>query len=221
MRPNRATFRLLVDTSQGEHGNKEVQVANGVKTRRSPVWTISLAADITGDQQLTETLRRVPTRVVSDGHQAETDVRLISRPEPAAAADGQVPRIIVTDTIDAAVLRAAIQSGAAALIPHDVTVEAARAILTAVAAGSFPIPRHLAVALVTRLELPPAGVLSDRDRIILDHLARGDTIATIARRLGCSQRHTRRHLRTLWDKMGVPGRAQGLITATRQGLLNS
>ena len=193
-------------------------MADGIRTRRSPVCTISLAADVTADQQLTETLQRVPARLVPDDHQADADIRLISQPEPAS--DGRVPRIIVTDAIDETVLRAAIQSGAAALIPHDVTVEAARAILSAVAAGSFPIPRHLAVALATRLEPPPAGVLSDRDRIILDHLARGDTIATIARRLECSQRHTRRHLRILWNKMGVSGRAQGLAAAARQGLLN-
>jgi len=193
-------------------------VADGIRTRRPPVCTISLAADVTGDQQLTETLRRVPARLVPDDQQADADIRLISRPEPAS--DGRAPRIIVTDAIDETVLRAAMRSGAAALIPQDVTVEEARVILSAVTAGSFPVPHHLALALVTRLEPPPAIVLTDRDRIILDHLAHGDTIATLARRLGCSERNTRRHLRTLWDKMGVSGRAQGLVAAARQGLLN-
>lgn len=193
-------------------------MADGIRTRRLPVCTISLAADVTGVQQLTQTLRRVPARLVPDDQQADADARLISRPEPAS--DARVPRIIVTDATDETILRPAILSGAAALIPHDVTVKEARAILAAVAAGYFPIPRHLAVALATRLEPLSTTVLTDRDRAILDHLARGDTIATIARRLGRSQRHTRRHLRTLWDRMGVPGRTQGLITAARQGLLN-
>lgn len=128
--------------------------------------------------------------------------------------------MIVTDVIDETVVRAAMRSGAAGGIPLDVTVEGARAILSAVVAGYFPIPRHLAPTLATRLKSSTPAGLTERDRILLDHLARGDTIRAIAQRLGCSERHTRRHIRALWKTMGVDGRAQGLVAAARQGLLN-
>ena len=184
------------------------------------MWTIALSDAVATDRRLVGTLRRVPARVVSDDQHAEADVRLIRLSQPLAGGfQGRVPRVIVADAIDEIVVRAVMRSGAAGVISSDVTVEEVRAILSAVVAGYFPVLYHLAVALATRLEPLSATVLTDRDRVILEHLARGDTIRVIAQRLGCSERHTRRHLRTLWNKMGVPGRAQGLVAASRRGLL--
>lgn len=185
------------------------------------MWTIALSDAVATDRRLVGTLRRVPARLVSDDQHAEADVRLIRLSQPLAGGfQGRVPRVIVADAIDEIVVRAVMRSGAAGAISPDVTVEEARAILSAVVAGYFPVPYHLAVAFATRLEPLSATVLTDRDRVILERLARGDTIRVIAQRLGCSQRHTRRHLRILWNKMGVSGRAQGLAAAARQGLLN-
>lgn len=193
-------------------------MADGITTPEPSMWTITLSDQVATDRRFVETLRRVPARFVSDGH-APADIRLVAQTEPAAQSDGRVPRIVVAVVIDETVVRAVMRSGAAGIITPDVTVEEARGILSAVVAGSFPVPRRLAVALATRLEPSSPADLTEQERVILDHLARGDTITTIARRLGRSERHTRRHLRTLWDKMGVPGRAQGLVAAARQGLL--
>ncbi len=184
------------------------------------MWTITLSDDVATDQQLAETLRRVPAHLVSDDH-PQADVRVIRLSQPLAGGPpGRVPRVVVVDVVDEGVVRAVMRSGAAGVISSDLTVEEVRAILSAVVAGSFPIPRHLAAHLATRLEPATLDGLTERDRLILERLARGDTIRVIAQRLGCSERHTRRHLRTLWDKMGVSGRAQGLAAAARQGLLN-
>lgn len=196
-------------------------MTNGISTRRGAAWTIEASDAVADDQQLAEMLRRAPVRLVSADQHAQIDIRLIRLSEPPAEGfQGRIPRIVVTDAIDETAVRAVMRSGAAAIISPDVTVEEARAVLSAVAAGYFPVRRHLAVALATRLEPETLTGLTERDRIILGHLARGDTIATIAQRLGCSERHTRRHLRALWDKMGVDGRAQGLVAAARQGLLS-
>ncbi len=193
-------------------------MADGIRPRHSPMWTIALSDHVATHRRLIETLRRVPARLVPGDH-PEADFRLAAQTEPGAGVHSRTPLIVVADVIDETLVRAVMRSAAAGIIPRDVTVEEARGILSAVATGSFPIPHHLAVALATRLEpAPPAG-LTEQERIILDHLAHGDTITIIARRLGCSERHTRRHLRTLWNKMGVNGRAQGLVAAARQGLL--
>jgi len=183
------------------------------------MWTIALSDDVATRQRLVATLRAVPARLISDGHHTRADIRLVAGIEPAAASTGPVPQVVVVDAVDEIIVRAVMRSGAAGIMTPDVTVEEAQMILAAIAIGWFPVPHHLAMALATRLEPEAAHVLSDRDRIILEHLARGDTTRVIAQHLGCSQRHTRRHLRTLWDKLGVNGRAQGLVAAARQGLL--
>lgn len=194
-------------------------MTDGTTTPTPSMWTIALSDEVAGDQRLVGTLRSVPADFVPDPH-PQADVRLAAQTEPAAGADGRVPRIVVVDGIDETIVRAVMRSGAAGIITPDVTIEEARGILSTVTAGSFPVPAHLAAALATRLEPLASADLTQRDRVILDRLAHGDTITAIARRLGCSPRHTRRHLRTLWDKMGVDGRAQGLVAAARRGLLN-
>ncbi len=195
-------------------------MADGNTRSHSSMWTIVLSDDVATHRRLVATLRAVPVRLVPDGHHAPADIRLVAGTEPATGADGRVPRVVVVDVVDEIVVRAVMRSGAAGVTSPDVTVEEARAILSGVVAGSFPVPYHLAVALATRLEPATRASLTERDRVILDRLACGDTIRVIAQRLGCSERHTRRHLHTLWDKMGVSGRAQGLVAAARQGLLS-
>lgn len=194
-------------------------MADGSMRPNSSMWTIALSDDVATRQRLIATLRAVPARLVPDGHHTRADIRLVAGTDPAASAD-RVPQIVVVvDAVDEIVVRAVMRSGAAGIMTPEVTVEEAQMILAAIAIGWFPVPHHLAVALATRLEPEAATVLTDRDRIILEHLARGDTTRVISQHLGCSQRHTRRHLRTLWDKLGVNGRAQGLVAAARQGLL--
>jgi|GEM_PF-3761349 len=184
-------------------------------------WTIALSSGVDNDQRLVDALHQLPAHlIVGDRPRPpRVDFRLALATEPAPP-QGQGQHVIVTPRVDETALRAVMRSGAAGVMPADVAIEEAHAILTAVAAGYFPIPHHLTAALATRLEPPPTLVLAERDLIILQHLARGGTIRTIAQRIGCSERHTRRHLRTLWDKMGVQGRAQGLVVAARQGLLD-
>ena len=212
-------FPPVVDTSPDEDaGRAGTEVTDRTKPQHPPLWTIALSDDVATHQRLIATLRAAPARLIPDDHHTRADIRLVASTEPAASA-GRVPQVVVADIVDEIVVRAVMRSGAAGIMTPDITVEEAQMILAAIAIGWFPVPHHLAVALATSLEpATPAG-LTKRDRIILEHLAHGDTTRVIAQHLGCSQRHTRRHLRALWDKMGVDGRAQGLVTATRQGLL--
>jgi len=193
-------------------------VADGTTTPTPSMWTIALSDEVATDQRLVATLRSVPAHLVPDDH-PQASILLVAQTEPAAGADGRVLRIVVVDGIDETVVRSVMRSGAAGIISPDVTIEEARVILSAVVAGSFPVPHGLVVSLASRLEPATRAGLTERDRVILEHLAHGDTITAIARRLGRSPRHTRRHLRSLWDKMGVDSRAQGLVAAARQGLL--
>jgi DNA-binding NarL/FixJ family response regulator len=117
--------------------------------------------------------------------------------------------------------RFALRIGAAAFVHPGIADEDLATIWAAVMAGYYPLPRATAHPLASRLERPPAGLhLSGLDRIILAGLSRGDTMAEVATRLGCSDRHARRHARALWDTFGIPNRAQGLVAAARWGILS-
>jgi DNA-binding NarL/FixJ family response regulator len=64
----------------------------------------------------------------------------------------------------------------------------------------------------------PFPELSDREREVLDLLARGYDNATIARRMVLSPKTVRNHVSNVLTKMGVPDRAAAIIRARDEGL---
>ena len=87
------------------------------------MWTITLSDDVATDQQLAETLRRVPARLVSDDH-PQADVRVIRLSQPLAGVPpGRIPRVVVVHVVDEGVVLAVMRSGAAVVISSGVTVE--------------------------------------------------------------------------------------------------
>jgi len=64
----------------------------------------------------------------------------------------------------------------------------------------------------------PFPELSDREREVLDLLARGYDNATIARRMVLSPKTVRNHVSNVLTKLGVPDRAQAMIKARDEGL---
>ena len=64
----------------------------------------------------------------------------------------------------------------------------------------------------------PFPELSDREREVLDLLARGYDNATIARRMVLSPKTVRNHVSNVLTKIGVPDRAAAIIRARDEGL---
>jgi len=64
----------------------------------------------------------------------------------------------------------------------------------------------------------PFPELSDREREVLDLLARGYDNATIARRMVLSPKTVRNHVSNVLTKLGIPDRAQAMIKARDEGL---
>jgi len=62
--------------------------------------------------------------------------------------------------------------------------------------------------------------LTDEELGWLQRLAPGDRVLDIALDSGLSERTMHRGLQQLWPKLDAHGRADGMITATRLGLLN-
>ncbi|MEX2134584.1 MAG: LuxR C-terminal-related transcriptional regulator, partial [Acidimicrobiia bacterium] len=116
--------------------------------------------------------------------------------------------------------RLALSIGAAAVVHADMMPDELAVVWAAVRARHYPIPSDIAQFMAVRLDQPPEDLmLADQDMTILVGLARGDTMAEVANQLGCSVRHARRHAHSLWNKLGVANRAQGLVVATRWGFL--
>lgn len=62
--------------------------------------------------------------------------------------------------------------------------------------------------------------LSEREREVLDLLAKGMGVSGIAGKLYVSESTTKSHITKIYDKLGAANRAQALVAAMRLGLLN-
>lgn len=99
-----------------------------------------------------------------------------------------------------------------------------RAVL-AVATGNAIFGPSLARRLIGyfgtgRAGATPFGDLTDREREVLEQLARGRTNAEIARLLNISAKTVRNHVSNVFAKLQVSDRAQAIIRAREAGLGN-
>lgn len=118
-------------------------------------------------------------------------------------------------------LFAALDAGASAFVPKsapsDDVVAAARH--AAAAPGSFAAA-DLAEAMHRRMN--PAGPqFTRREREVLELLAEGLGVSSIARKLYISESTTKTHVSKLYDKLGAANRAQAIMAAVRAGLLTA
>ncbi len=117
-------------------------------------------------------------------------------------------------------LFAALDAGASAFVPKsapsDDVVAAAR---HASAKPTSFVASDLAEAMRRRLN-PSGPQLTRREREVLDLLAEGLGITSIARKLYISESTTKTHVSKLYDKLGAANRAQAIMAAVRAGLLD-
>ena len=78
--------------------------------------------------------------------------------------------------------------------------------------------------LQTRTRAPQTGsdrpnTLSEREREVLEAVARGQRSKEIAAHLGISERTVKAHLASIYTKLGVDSRAAAIAVAAQQGLL--
>ena len=78
-----------------------------------------------------------------------------------------------------------------------------------------------AIAVRQYMEAPSPEFLDDREHELLRRLANGEAIADLAAEMGYSQRSIYRALASLWEKLGVPGRKEGIHKASLEGLLDT
>lgn len=120
---------------------------------------------------------------------------------------------------DEEALARAIREGASAYILKGIAADELRRALRAVAAGESYVSPGLAARLLRELdrlgERGPLDALSEREREVLEGLARGETNREIAARLHLSEKTVKYYVTNVFIKLHVRNRVEAALLAQR------
>jgi two-component system nitrate/nitrite response regulator NarL len=116
-----------------------------------------------------------------------------------------------------------VEAGALGIIEKDATFDQIADAIQRVARGETVLSPRVQAAVMAgvreRRERAPAVRLSDREREILNGLARGLTAPAIGRELSLSAATIKSYLQRLYDKLDVSDRAAAVAEGMRRGLV--
>jgi DNA-binding NarL/FixJ family response regulator len=133
------------------------------------------------------------------------------------ASDPDLGVLLYTGTDDRATLIRALDTGARGVALKAGAPEELLTALRTVAAGSTYVDDRLRPLLHSRFARERIGVLSPREREVLDLLAKGLNGEQVAARLVLSPETVRTHVRNSMDKLGAKTRVHAVAIALRQG----
>jgi DNA-binding NarL/FixJ family response regulator len=177
--------------------------------------TLQVIGEASGADQLLALLRRRRPELLL------LDLRLPGRPGGALLAEirrahPEVKVVVLAGRDDQARVEEALRLGAAACLPRSVRPSDLPSLLRQVAAGAL-IP----LTPGGSSSRPPgasAGRLTERERTILEAVARGKTTAAISRELWVSEHTVKFHLTNVYRKLGVSNRAGAIRYALQHDL---
>jgi DNA-binding NarL/FixJ family response regulator len=173
---------------------------------------------------LTQSLR--PDLVLMDVRMPDTDgleaTRALKQTDPMTTV------LILSMFEDAELLIEAVKAGAAGYVLKTASESGLRSAMWDALAGNFPVDQHLAREVLRRVAndiapaqpVPPAGVLSAREREVLELLTRGFTNREIAERLIITQSTVKVHVEHILAKLGVSDRTQAAVRAIELGYVS-
>jgi DNA-binding NarL/FixJ family response regulator len=130
--------------------------------------------------------------------------------------------VVLTSQGEDDVLFRAMETGASAFVPKTApTSEVLGAVRHASVAASSFTASGLASAFARRRDAGTRTGLSPREQETLQLLSCGLSVPAIAGRLYVSQSTAKTYVTRLYEKLGVSNRAQALMTAVHQGLIQS
>ena len=135
------------------------------------------------------------------------------------AAGATPPVVVLTSFAEADRVRDAVEAGAIGYLLKDSEPGDVLDAVRAAAAGHAPLDPRVARALLPSAERRPSGpALSDREREVLAHVARGQANKQIARALGISERTVKAHLGNVFRQLGVGDRTSAALWARDHGI---
>lgn len=142
----------------------------------------------------------------------------------AAVRRDELPtRVLLLSAHDeSAIVYQALQQGAAGFLPKESTrTEIVQAVLDCAKGRDVVSPAVVAglAGEIRRRAEPAAPSLSGREREVLNRVARGQSVPTIAAELYVAPSTVKTHLQRLYEKLGVNDRAAAVAEAMRQRLL--
>jgi DNA-binding NarL/FixJ family response regulator len=124
---------------------------------------------------------------------------------------------------------AALRAGAGGILAKDVPVEELVTAIRTVAAGDAVVAPRVLRRLLDRFAAvlpdpeiaPPHAlrVLTDREREVLVHIARGESNSEIARALSVGETTVKTHVGNVLTKLGLRDRVQAVVLAYESGLV--
>lgn len=128
--------------------------------------------------------------------------------------------ITVVDRITTDMLAASLRAGATGSIGLYASPDEVVLALDAATTEKVLVPTPLARLMLRGHEVRmDRALLSETEVTCLEALAQGERVASLARRLGYSEREIYRRLHRLYIRMGVKGRTQALLLAYRWGVI--
>jgi DNA-binding NarL/FixJ family response regulator len=115
--------------------------------------------------------------------------------------------------------RELLRAGVQGVVHRDASSEVLTAASVAVANGLAALDRESLRALLVPATPADSGLLTARERQVLDLVADGYSNKLIAERLGTSEHTAKFHVRSLLDKLGADTRTEAVAQAVRRGLL--
>jgi DNA-binding NarL/FixJ family response regulator len=131
--------------------------------------------------------------------------------------------VAVIAELDLASLATAVRAGASGAIDDADPADALREVISSALRGRISAPIRLARAMAQRILPPPevSATVDEREAEWLQLLARAETAASLADRIGYSERETYRMPGDLNQRLGVTNRTEAIIWATRHGVLDA
>jgi two-component system nitrate/nitrite response regulator NarL len=137
--------------------------------------------------------------------------------------EGLATRLLyVSDDVDQAGTYDLIEEGAAGFLTKSTSPEQLREAILAVAAGRDFLCSEMLAAVTSEIRLRKSDdrpILSPREREILDRIAAGESVPTMARAMHLSVSTVKTHVHHLYEKLDVSDRAAAVAVAMRRGLI--
>jgi two-component system, NarL family, response regulator LiaR len=132
--------------------------------------------------------------------------------------------IVLTSFLDDDKLFPAVRAGAAGYLLKDVQPDELVTAIRKVAAGEALLHPAAAARLMAELAADgerrdPRMLLTNREREVLELVARGMPNKLIARELGISEKTVKTHMSNVLAKLGLTDRTQAALYAVREGLV--